>query len=40
MHPFLNLKDIRIINVNKTSKNENNIVYNFYNEVTSVEEVE
>ena len=39
MHPFLNLKDIIIININTNSKRENNI-YNFYNEVTSIEEVE
>jgi hypothetical protein len=40
MHQFLNLKDIKIMNINKTSKSENSIVYNFYNEVTSIEEVE
>ena len=39
MHPFLNLKDIIIININTNSKREKNI-YNFYNEVTSIEEVE
>jgi len=40
MHPFLNLKDIKIMNINMTSKSENSIVYNFYNEVASIEEVE
>jgi len=39
MHPYLNLKDIRIININN-SKIGNNI-YNLHNEpTTTIEELE